>query len=92
MSQAATEQCFRVTYYSSRYWGFVVTRDQKLGWLRRAQSALGTLFPGAEVRVLEIDESSSVSFGGEVPQPLDYSEPEVRDLMQTEWERFVGNL
>ena len=81
-----------ITYTSSIDWGWESgpTTAQRKSWLARASAFLSDLFPGAEVTVQEHEDRSTVRFGGELPEPLDYSESEVRELLQAEWESFVG--
>lgn len=79
-----------ITYLSSRAWGYHAKPVHHREWLAHAASFLRGLFPGAEVTVEEHEDRSTVRFGGELPEPLDYSEQEALALLHSEWQWLVG--
>jgi len=81
-----------ITYTSSIDWGWESspTTSQRKSWLARASAFLSDLMPGSEVQTQETEGRSAVTFSGDLPEPLDYSESEVRELLQAEWEAFAA--
>lgn len=81
-----------LTYRTTNNDGAELSNTQQAAWLSRARDYLRELFPGAEVEVEETDDRSSVSFDEELSGSSQLSEDAVRELLQSEWERFVGSL